>query len=64
MCHRSGDVGRNVPPKDYRGFQVAGPDPLLLPDPNFDCTPADCQFIAGIRPYRQGSSGWRPKIFR
>ena len=23
-----------------------------MPDPNFDCTPADCQFIAGVRPYR------------
>jgi FAD dependent oxidoreductase len=34
---------------------VAGPDPLLLPDPNFDCTPADCEYLSGIRPYRQSS---------
>jgi D-amino-acid oxidase len=35
------------------GAQVAGPDPLALPDPSFDCTPADCQFLSGIRPYRK-----------
>jgi D-amino-acid oxidase len=25
----------------------------LLPDPDFTCTPTDCVFVAGIRPYRQ-----------
>ena len=53
MCQRSGDLRRNVPRKITGGFQVAGPGSPFLPDPNFDCTPADCQFLAGIRPYRQ-----------
>jgi D-amino-acid oxidase len=35
------------------GAQVAGPDPLVLPDPNFECAPPDCQFLSGIRPYRK-----------
>ncbi len=39
--------------RSHGGFQVAGPGSPFLPDPNFDCTPADCQFLAGIRPYRQ-----------
>ena len=43
---------RNVPLKITGGFQVAGPGGPFLPDPNFDCAPPDCKFIAGIRPYR------------
>jgi D-amino-acid oxidase len=29
-----------------------GAVPTLLPDPDFTCTPADCSFVAGIRPVR------------
>jgi D-amino-acid oxidase len=30
-----------------------GDVPTLLPDPDFTCTPADCSFVAGIRPCRK-----------
>ena len=29
-----------------------GTSTALLPDPDFTCTPTDCEFVAGIRPYR------------
>jgi glycine/D-amino acid oxidase-like deaminating enzyme len=53
MCREALVAWRNVRPTITGGSQVAGPDPLVLPDPNFDCTPADCQFLSGIRPYRR-----------
>lgn len=34
---------------------MAGPGGPFLPDPKFDCAPGDCEFLAGIRPYRQGT---------
>ena len=30
-----------------------GDVPMLLPDPDFTCTPVDCSFVAGIRPVRK-----------
>jgi hypothetical protein len=28
---------------------------VVLPDPDFECTPPDCQYLSGIRPYRRDS---------
>jgi D-amino-acid oxidase len=38
-----------------------GTTTTLLPNPDFTCTPTDCKFVAGIRPYRQTTFRLEPQ---